>query len=56
MLTKAGKGNVMVALDKTVYINKINQMLQNTHTYSKVKNPINKMVIVLRGFRVVSMS
>jgi len=35
ILTKADKGNIMVALDKTDYINKINQMLQNTNTYLK---------------------
>jgi len=47
-LTKADKGNITVALDKTFYI-KIKDILQDTHTYSKVtKNPINKMVSSLK--------
>jgi len=45
ILTKADKSNITAALDKTDYINKINQMLQDTNTYAKIiKNSINKMV------------
>jgi len=45
ILTKADKGNITVALDKTEYLNNINLMLQDTDTYSRLtKNPINKLV------------
>jgi len=50
VLTKADKGNLTVALNRSKYINNINIMLQEKHTYTLVKkNPINKMVTNLRN-------
>jgi len=49
ILTKADKGNITVALNKTFYTDKIKDILQNIHTYSKItKNPLNKMVSSLK--------
>jgi len=50
ILTKADKGNLTVALDKSDYLNKINLMLLDSNTYSKIgKKPINKMVNNLKN-------
>jgi len=40
IFTRADKGNITVALEKSEYLNKIEEMLNDTETYEKVnKNP-----------------
>jgi len=49
ILTKADKGNITVALNKAEYMNDINEMLQDTNTYSRLaKNPLNKLTTSVR--------
>jgi len=49
ILTRADKGNITVALDKTEYLNKIENMLKDTETYSIInKDPINKLTKEIR--------
>jgi len=49
LFTSADKGNVIVALDKNVYIDKIVNMLQDKDTNSIInKNPIRKISVRLR--------
>jgi len=44
IFTRADKGNITVALDKTEYLNKIDNMLKDTQTYSVInKEPIKKL-------------
>ncbi|XP_018374026.1 PREDICTED: uncharacterized protein LOC108768186 [Trachymyrmex cornetzi] len=50
ILTKADKGNVTVALDKNKYINSMNEILQDTSTYTVVKkSPMNTLNNGLRN-------
>jgi len=50
LLTKADKGNITVAFEKTEYVNKINQMLLDKDTYSTLAiNPMNKIVNSIKG-------
>jgi len=50
ILTKADKGNITVALNKNEYMFKINEMLQDTNTYSILsKNPLNKLINNVRS-------
>jgi len=40
----ANKGNITMALDKSNYLNKIEEMLNDTNTYIKIhKNPITEL-------------
>jgi len=49
LFTRADKGNVTVALNKNVYIDKIVSMLQDKDTYSIInRNPIRKISVRLR--------
>jgi len=44
LITRADKGNIMVALDKDYYFNKIRSMLQDINTYTIInKNPIKRI-------------
>jgi len=50
LLTKADKGNITVAFEKTEYVSKINQMLLDKDTYSTLAiNPMNKIVNSIKG-------
>jgi len=42
IITKADKGNITVALDKDDYTNKLNEMLSDIDTYSKIKKDPSK--------------
>jgi len=49
IFTRADKGNITVALDKTEYLNKIDNMLNDTKTYSVTnKDPIKKLTKEIR--------
>jgi len=49
IITRADKGNIIVALDKDKYIQKIEEMLNDDETYMVVnRNPINKLISNLR--------
>jgi len=44
LVTKADKGQVTVVMDRSVYVDKMTQMLEDTETYKHVKiNPLSKM-------------
>jgi len=50
IFTRADKGSITVALDKNEYITKIENMLQDQETYTRIKkNPINKITILARN-------
>jgi len=43
IFTRADKGNITVTLEKTEYLNKIEEMLNDTETYEKInKDPTKK--------------
>ena len=45
IFTRADKGNVTVALDRQVYISRVNEMLQNVDTYEAVeRDPMRRMI------------
>lgn len=45
LFTRADKGNITVALDKSVYITRMEELLQDKSTYLIIKhNPINKIL------------
>ncbi|XP_020299356.1 uncharacterized protein LOC109863510, partial [Pseudomyrmex gracilis] len=45
LLTKADKGNIVVALDRSVYIDKMRSLLLDNDTYVELKrNPANKLL------------
>jgi len=49
ILTRADKGNITVALDKNEYLNKIEDMLKDSETYSIINNdPIKKLTKEIR--------
>jgi len=53
IFTRADKENVMVALDRQVYISRINEMLQDVNTYEVVeRDPTKRMVMSLRALLV----
>ena len=53
IFTRAVKENVMVALDRQVYISRINEMLQDVNTYEVVeRDPTKRMVMSLRALLV----
>ena len=53
IFTRADKGNVMVALDRQVYISRINEMLQDVNTYELVeRDPTKRMIMGLRALLV----
>jgi len=56
LFTRADKGSITAALDKNDYINKIENMLNDTDTYTKInKNPIKKLTndirVILAGWK-----
>jgi len=56
LFTRADKGSITVALDKNDYINKIDNMLNDTDTYTKInKNPTKKLIndirVMLAGWK-----
>jgi len=42
IFTRADKGNIIVALEKTEYLNKIEEMLNDTETYEKINKNLTK--------------
>jgi len=49
LFTRADKGSITVVLDKTEYINKIEDMLSDTSTYLEIKkDPIKKLTTDIR--------
>ncbi|KMQ83101.1 hypothetical protein RF55_20926 [Lasius niger] len=49
ILTRADKGNVTVALDKDKYLNKVEDLLRDTETYTTLKkDPTRKLITQLR--------
>ena len=49
LITKADKGNITVALDKDNYMNKLNEMLSDVETYTKInKDPSKNLTSKLR--------
>ena len=51
IFTKADKGNVTVAIERTEYVNKMEAMLSDTNTYVVVKkDPRRKIISSLHEF------
>lgn len=50
MFTRADKGNITVAMDKLDYTNKMNDLLDDSNTYTIVpRNPVNKLITDLHN-------
>jgi len=48
IITRADKGNITVALDRDIYIQKVEELLCDEETYVLInKNPINKLLLVI---------
>ena len=53
IFTRADKGNVMVTLDRQVYISRVKEMLQYMNTYEVVeRDPTKRMIMGLRALLV----
>lgn len=53
IFTKANKGNIIVALDRDSYFDKVNYMLQDVSTYMKIdKNPLTNITNKLKNLLV----
>lgn len=51
IFTRSDKGNVTVAMDRTIYNNKVTELLNDTNTYSIIKtNPASKIERNLNDF------
>jgi len=49
IFTRTNKGNITIALEKTEYVNTIEQLLNDTETYDKInKDPTKKLTSEIR--------